>query len=84
MLKFTELPDDIIYYLRSFLYNNDLINLDLSLKKDMRSISLKEIYNSVLDELMDYHDYNTSSYYEQHDNIDSIYENDDWNIYDLY
>jgi hypothetical protein len=83
MLKFIELPDDIIYYLRSFLYNNDLINLDLSLKKDMRNISIKEMYNSVLDELMDYHDYNSSYYYEQDDNIDFLYKDNDWNIYDV-
>ena len=83
MLKYIELPNDITdYYLRFFLINNDLINLDLALKKDMRNISLKEIYNSVLDELVDYHDNINSYYYEEDDNIDELYNHDNWNIYD--
>ena len=84
MLNFKEIPDDIIYYLRIFLNHTDLINLDLSLKKEMRNVSLKEIYNSVLDELMDYHDYKNSFFYEDDDIIDFLYQNDNWNIYDKY
>ena len=85
MLNYKDLPNDITdYYIRFFLINNYLINLDLALKKDMRSISLKEVFNSVLDELLDYHESINSLYYEDDDIIDKLYNDDNWNIYDEY